>query len=194
MTSPGLREKKKARTRRTIRENALRLFAAQGFDPTTVDQIADAAGVSPSTFFRYFATKEHLVVDDASDPWMVEAAERLPEGVAPITGIRTAILAVMAEVDEPRDDMLLATRLAFTEPALRAQRMNHVFATQEAVAGVLTARLGRDPGDLEVATFAAAAVGAWGSALWAWAREEGRRPLADYVDRAMGFLEAGLEL
>ena len=68
---PSLRERKKARTRAAIREHALRLIRAQGYDATTVEQIAEAAEVSPSTFFRYFPTKEDVVLqDDMELLWM----------------------------------------------------------------------------------------------------------------------------
>ncbi|GIG66795.1 acyl-CoA-like ligand-binding transcription factor [Phytomonospora endophytica] len=194
MTSPGLREKKKARTRRTIREHALRLFAARGFGPTTVGQIAEAAEVSPSTFFRYFATKEQIVLDNDVDPVMVDAVRHLPDGVAPVEGLRDAVLAALGDFDGTPEEMLLCIRLAFSEPELRASRMDHAFATQETLAAALAERLGRDAEDLELHAFAAAAVGAWGSALQAWARENGRRPLAEYVDRAMTFLGGGLRL
>src|SRR5215468_6911612 len=71
MSSPGLRERKKQKTRWSIQEHALRLFREQGYEQTTVDQIAAAAEISPSTFFRYFKTKEDVVVEDEYDPLLV---------------------------------------------------------------------------------------------------------------------------
>ncbi|HUJ75276.1 MAG TPA: TetR family transcriptional regulator, partial [bacterium] len=64
----GLRERKKAKTRAVIQQHALRLMKEQGYQATTVEQIAEAAEVSPSTFFRYFPTKEDVVLYDVLDP------------------------------------------------------------------------------------------------------------------------------
>src|ERR1051326_4996766 len=86
----GLRERKKARTRAAIREHALRLFRANGYQRTTVEQIAAAAEVSPSTFFRYFPTKEDVVLQDDMDTRMIEALERQPADLSPLSAVRAA--------------------------------------------------------------------------------------------------------
>src|SRR5207245_89584 len=90
----GLRERKKARTRASIREHALRLFREQGYQHTTVEQIAEAAEVSPSTFFRYFPTKEDVVLQDDMDIRMLEALRRQPPGLAPLAAFRAAVRQV----------------------------------------------------------------------------------------------------
>src|ERR1700730_15744148 len=90
----GLRERKKAKTRASIQEHALRLFHERGYEQTTVEQIADAAEVSPSTFFRYFPTKEDVVMYDALDPLLLEAFEAQPADLSPVGALR----ATMREV------------------------------------------------------------------------------------------------
>src|SRR5215468_5989716 len=87
----GLRERKKARTRASLREHALRLFREQGYQATTVEQIAAAAEVSPSTFFRYFPTKEDVVLRDDMDDRLFEAFERQPASLSPLAALRAAI-------------------------------------------------------------------------------------------------------
>ena len=92
----GLRERKKARTRAAIREHALRLFREQGYPATTVEQIADAAEVSPATFFRYFPTKEDVVLQDDFDIVTLAALEAQPAGLSPIAAFRAAAAASSA--------------------------------------------------------------------------------------------------
>ncbi|HZZ53933.1 MAG TPA: TetR family transcriptional regulator, partial [Trebonia sp.] len=92
----SLRERKKARTRAAIREHALRLFREQGYDATTVEQIAAAAEVSPSTFFRYFPTKEDVVLQDGFDDRMFEAFDRQPPSLTPIAALRVAMRETIA--------------------------------------------------------------------------------------------------
>src|SRR5580692_4456176 len=102
----GLRERKKARTRASIREHALRLFREQGYQATTVEQIAEAAEVSQSTFFRYFPTKEDVVLRDDFELRIFEAFERQPPQLSPIAAIRAAVREVLARrVGRAPDDL-----------------------------------------------------------------------------------------
>src|ERR1700743_1789484 len=87
----GLREAKKARTAASLREHALRLFREHGYQATTVEQIAAAAEVSPSTFFRYFPTKEDVVLQDDMDTRLIAALEQQPAGLGPVAAIRAAV-------------------------------------------------------------------------------------------------------
>ena len=98
----SLRERKKARTRAAIREHALRLFREHGYDATTVEQIAAAAEVSPSTFFRYFPTKEDVVLQDGFDDRMFEAFDRQPPSLTPIAALRVAMRETNRDVHPRR--------------------------------------------------------------------------------------------
>src|SRR5262245_33296845 len=95
----GLRERKKVKTRATIQEQAMRLFREEGDDQTTVEQIAEAAEVSPSTFFRYFPTKEDVVIYDALDPPMINAYRAQPAELSPIQAMRAAAREVFGNLD-----------------------------------------------------------------------------------------------
>src|SRR5215831_18599469 len=99
----GLRERKKAKTRAAIQRHALRLFREQGYEATTVEQIAAAAEVSPSTFFRYFPTKEDVVLYDPFDPVLISAFEAQPPLLSPMQAMREALHATFAAMS--REEM-----------------------------------------------------------------------------------------
>src|SRR6266700_1201079 len=107
----GLRERKKARTRAAIRRHALRLFRQQGYQRTTVEQIAAAAEVSPSTFFRYFPTKEDVVLQDDMDTRMIEALERQPASLSPVAAFRGAVREVIGSYNEADLEIISETTL-----------------------------------------------------------------------------------
>src|SRR5512146_1074757 len=118
----GRRERKKARTRASLREHALRLFREQGYDKTTVEQIAAAAEVSPSTFFRYFPTKEDVVLQDAMDTRMAEALLRQPPDRAPVTALRAAVRETWETFTaEEWDQVRQASQLSASVPEIRAR-------------------------------------------------------------------------
>jgi AcrR family transcriptional regulator len=193
MSSPGLRERKKAKTRRSIQEHALRLIAERGYDGTTVEQIAEAAEVSPSTFFRYFPTKEDVILRDDYDPILVEALLRQPPELAPIPALRAALREVFGTVyAEARDELYRRTRLQMDVPALRARLMQQQLETFQTFAGAMAARTGREPTDPDVRAFAGAFMGVTMAAVMQWMESGGKDELPDLIDAALARLENGL--
>src|SRR5246500_1080234 len=120
----SLREREKARARAALREHALRLFREQGYQATTVEQIAAAAEVSPSTFFRYFPTKEDVVLQDDMDIRMMEAFARQPPELTPIAAVRGAMLETWNSFSPPEWEQLReGGRLSMDVPEIRARTM-----------------------------------------------------------------------
>jgi AcrR family transcriptional regulator len=195
MSSPGLRERKKAKTRRTIQEHALRLFAEQGYDATTVDQIAEAAEISPSTFFRYFATKEDVVIEDDYDPLLIRAFVAQPLSLSPVSAFRLAIREAFTQVYQADHEQILQrTKLQLQIPALRARLMTTQLNTANALTVAAADRYGRGVNDLQIQTFAGAVIGALVPALMRWVESDGKESLPDLTDAGLAHLEAGLPL
>ena len=157
----GLRERKKARTRASIREHAMRLFLQQGFAQTSVEQIAEAAEVSPSTFFRYFPTKEDVVLADDLDPILLAALAAQPPELPPLVALRRAVEGTYRELttsELEREDE--RQQLLFAVPELRAAIMRQLYSSIDMIAGAIAQRLGRSPDDFEIKVFAGAVTGA----------------------------------
>src|SRR5215218_9678164 len=117
----GLRERKKAKTRAEIQRQALRLFRERGYEETTVSQIAEAAEVSESTFFRYFPTKEDVVLWDEFDPLIFEAFKKQPPEMGPIRALRESIRDVLSGTSAAeKADLLGRLEVLMSVPPLRA--------------------------------------------------------------------------
>lgn len=190
----GLRERKKAKTFAAIQQHALRLFHEQGYAGTTIEQVAEAAEVSPSTVFRYFPTKEALVLNDIYDPLLIKAFASQPATLSPIQALRRAIREVLAdlpavEVAQQRERMQLVRSV----PELRASMLDEFTRTVQQIAELVALRVGRPADDFAVLTFAGALMGVMLSVVLA-ANNNPAKDLYTLIDAGLAYLEAGLPL
>ena len=188
MAGQDWRERKKAQTRQRLQEQALRLFTERGYEATTVEQVAAAAGVSHMTFFRYFPTKEDAVLSDSYDPMLVAAIRARPDGEDPVDRIHLAVRESLSTIyAEVREALLVRTRLSLRTPALRARLWENQFATRELLAGAL------EDGEPSFATrvLASACLAALTTALEEWVATDGADELPDLFDAAFRVLKEG---
>jgi AcrR family transcriptional regulator len=192
-TSPGLRERKKARTRATIQREALRLFQRDGYHATSVEAIAAAAEVSPSTFFRYFKTKEDVVLEDEYDPMLAAIIVGAPAELSPLAAIRYAVVTGLGRLPvEEYANLLTRVRLIAAVPALRTRMYDNINAQVDIMAVPLAGRLGVSPDDFGVRVLCGAVVGAMLPAIFEWAGQDGQEPITAAIVRAMDILIDGL--
>jgi AcrR family transcriptional regulator len=188
----GLRERKKLKTRRSIQQHALRLFHEQGYDATTIEQIAEAAEVSPSTLFRYFPTKEDTILTDEYDPLIVESLRAQPPDLSPVSAARNTLHEIIGGMlGEDRQRVLDRSRLLRSVSALRSRQWDHMRETQDLMVGVLAERLGRPATDLELRAFVAAVLAVWETTVIAWVEDDGRGDLLAMLDQGLTFVSAG---
>lgn len=178
---------KRERTRQALLAAALGLFAERGFAATTVAAIAERAGVTEMTFFRHFASKDGVLVDDPYDPLMAEAIAAADPALSPIravaAGVRDAWAAVPApEVDAVRERL----RIVAVTPGLRGALARNSLATEEAIAGALRSRgVPKRP----AVVVAAAAVAGLNAALLDWSAGDGSETLRDAIFSALQALD-----
>jgi AcrR family transcriptional regulator len=191
---PGLRERKKAKTRAAIQEHALRLFRDQGYAETTVQEIAAAAEVSPATFFRYFATKEDTVVLDRLDPLMIELFRAQPAELGPTDALRGAIRQSMETLTDDEWELESGRqRLVMNAPELRVRMLDQLYAGIDLLADLAAERTGRPSDDFAIRAWAGAVVGV----VMATYELAAENSLPDYMatlDKAFAHLAAGLPL
>ncbi|HEX2312844.1 MAG TPA: TetR family transcriptional regulator [Thermomonospora sp.] len=136
VATPGLRERKKQRTRQAIADAALRLFAERGYEETTIADIARAADIAPRTFFAYFPSKEDVVFAEIDDRLAEVRAglARRPPGETALETIRRGMLDVMeALVSAPGEYGAVQVRLVLERPALQARALQRMHETQQEV-------------------------------------------------------------
>jgi len=201
MTEPaksvGLRERKKARTRAAIRQHALRLFMEQGYDATTVEQIADAAEVSPATFFRYFPSKEDVILQDDFDLIAFAQMEVLPADLGPIAAFRAATAATRELLTADDTETLAVTlQLTMSIPEIRARALDEFVRTADQISAAIAQRTGASPDDFAVRNMAGAIIGVVMTASMPWGagQQVDINAMFDQIDAGLAHLEAGLPL
>jgi len=198
----SLRERKKLATRRSLRRVALDLVAERGFGHVTVEDIAEAADVSPRTFFNYFPSKEAALF--GADPERVaDLCERILRE-APGEPVLNALRTVMASdaqawADELRElggdpaDRLRRMKEARVDPHLRAAHAAQMAMVERAITEALAERLGVDPErDPYPGLLAATAAGVVRSSVNFWGSSGGAVPLGQLIELAFLALANGL--
>ena len=190
---PGLRERKKIKTREAIRSATYALLREQGYDATTIEQIAERAEVSPSTVFRYFPTKEDIVLTDEYDPLMVRELRSRPAGESWMDSLRYVMdKAIDAMTREDPEVLRMRAHLGVQVPAVRSRMVESMSETGRLLRGALAERAGLDPDGLEVRVYAMSLVGGMMEVYMAWAENDFEGDLRDLVRRALNVLEHGL--
>jgi AcrR family transcriptional regulator len=183
--SEGLRSRKKAKTRMMIEDAALRLFAEQGYEATTVEQIAAEVEISTTTFFRYFPSKADVVLchQDANMPQLRAAILAYPPGESDLSAVQHAI----AEVWVPNADPVHSQRAGLavaTSASLRGLYNDMSRNWLEGMAAALAERRGLSEPDEDALITARVALGVFNEAVRAWGNGGYEMPVGNMVDRA----------
>lgn len=182
-----IREQTRAVVRSLLARTALEIFAAQGYDSTTVDQVAAAAGVSRRTLFNYFRTKEDLALSSLSEQGelIAERFVQRPAGEGVWESLRAAF-GVLEEIDMPVEERLRIATLLFDNESLRAGHAEKQARWQDLLAPMIEPRLpASEHRSLEARAIAAAAITCLQAASEEWVRQRGG-DLTTFYDAAVG--------
>ncbi|MFJ2059376.1 TetR family transcriptional regulator [Streptomyces sp. NPDC087908] len=178
----SLAQRKRQLVATELTEAALQLLALKGFDAVTVDEIATTAGVSKRTFFRYFASKEDVVVQFLADMGadMRAGLASRPAGELPSEALLHAVSVPLTVCDAHAERALPVVRLILRTPALLARFLEHQARWREDLTEELAARLDLDSGaDLYPRLAAGMALAAFDAVLHRWSAGEDAGSSAD---------------
>lgn len=193
--SNGLRERKKAETRAALQDAALRLAGRHGVDKVSVEAIAEAAGVSPRTFFNYFSSKEDAIIgmSPALRPPVAEYLHARPADEPPLEALRQALQASVERLQEDPDRWTIRRRLVQDHPGLASRYAARLAETERDLVEEVGRRLGLDPErDTYPATVVGAALAATRVAMSIWQGHDDPSGLAVLIDEVFVHLASGL--
>ena len=182
----GLRERWRINAMRTIQEQALDLFDARGFNAVTIEEIAAAAEVSPSSVYRYFGTKEGLVVADEFDSWSQEAVEGILDVNDPVGSLLNVVRtyeAAPGESPQAGRSPWRRVRYFFQEPSVRMAVCAQLDRASQRIAPLMAA--GGTMTETQARVAANALVFGYFGALEQWYLDGGIHPIARYVEEGL---------
>ena len=187
----GLRARKKAERRRTIEDAAMALFRANGFDPTTIDDIANRADIAPRTFFYYFSTKEDVVLADYADRLrqIIEVLEQRTSSDSPWEALRAAFVTVADDYEARREDLIARFTIMARTPSVYARSLHLQAGWEDSLAEILNDRMS---GSADSDLLASAALACMRSSLRRWILTDQQEPLPDLIQACFDRLGAGL--
>lgn len=187
--TPTLWERQRAAAREEISRAAFELFLSQGFDDTTIDQIVTAVGVSRRSFFRYFGTKEDIVLGDlvARGQLVADAVAQRPVSEGPWDALRAGMESSLGTTMPDQDAGLALGRMLFESPSLHARLLEKRLRWQDMLVPLVVARLTGDPETvrLHASAIVAAALACLDAASEAWVASNGSTDLAVLYDEAV---------
>ena len=182
----GLRERKRLSAMRTIQERALDLFDERGFDAVTIEEIAAAAEVSPSSVYRYFGTKEGIIVADEFDSMSEEAVRELLDVNDPVGSLVQIVVkyeSAPQQAGQSSGDPWRRVRYFFQEPSVRTAACAELDRAASRITPLLVGSNGMTEAQARVA--AKALVFGYFGALEQWYLDGGADPIATYVDKGL---------
>jgi AcrR family transcriptional regulator len=198
----GRRERKKQRTREAIIDAAFTLFADKGFEATTVEEIADLVDVSSRTFFRYFSSKEDVVLTFQEEQFaaVLAALAARPPDEPVVTAMRSAGVAVMRAYEDgdygfDPEKFFCVHEMMERSPTLLGRSLEHGQKKQAEITRLIAERMGVDPAaDLRPTVAAGAVSCAFRAAYDVWLRGKDQQPkrLSDLLDEIFALIEQGL--
>lgn len=189
----GLRERKKRQTRRLLQSTAMAMFAERGFGHVTIEEIAAACDVSRTTVFRYFPTKEDLVVDAEPERLadLRAAFEHRPRAEPVFDSVRHAVVAVAERYELDRGQLLAAHELIAANSSLLARALESHTTWVDLFAGLIASRTGNGTPDLRDRVLAVAVMAAMRVAIEEWLESEHPGELARLIGEALDLLGEG---
>ena len=190
-----LRSRKRLASMRRIQDVALDLFDDEGYSSVTIERVAAAADVSPSSVYRYFGTKEQIVLWDEYDPVWIEPLREEIRSQPPLAALKRATEVLLAgPMTTDEEYVRRRTRLIMSEPSIEAASALALSEAAELIGNTVSEALDREHGDLEIQILSHAFVGAITGAIHHWYESGFATPLADILRQVLGTFDRGFQV